>query len=155
MVHALIVRLRDRDDNDMNFFYSIAFNPGMILTCIIPQIFCVIYGSPHAIFKASSTDIDALEHSKSFFRSWRALVCPLIMWIGMFVGSGVVDWLRQSDPIGHLWAYGLLIVSSMGLGLFLGWKAETRLIRIFMRRFNTETNQANKTLVATGDNVLL
>jgi hypothetical protein len=55
------------------------------------------------------------------------------MWIGMFVGSGVVDWLRQSDPIGHLWAYGLLILSSMGLGLFLGWKAETRLIRIFMR----------------------
>lgn len=140
----LLRSLENEDENHMNCFSSLEFNPGMITMCIIPQIFCAVYGSPHAIFKVSPAVTNAVEHSKAFFRSWRTLVFPLIMWIGMAGGSGVVDWFRQSDPIGHLWSYALLYCMILGLGGYFGWITEKRLIRSFMNRYRTETIQANK-----------
>jgi hypothetical protein len=137
----------------MHFLESLDFRPGTILVFLILQIFGAIYGRPHVVFRVSPTDMNAVEHSKAFFRSWRALALPLICWIGDVLGSGVVDWFRQSDQTGHLWSYTLLFCLILGLGGYLGWITEKRLIRSFMNRYRTEKIQANKSCEATGDNV--
>ncbi len=119
----------------MHYFGSIDFRLGVILMFLIPQTFCAIFGTPEAIFKVSPTDIEGMERSKLFYRSWRILAFPLIAWIGAVIGSWAVNWFRKSDPIGNLWAYSMLYIVILGFGAYLGWRTEKRLKQGFMRRY--------------------
>lgn len=106
-----------------------------------------IWGDARAMLKMFPSDQAALEHSKAYYRSPISLLEHLVMWGPFFLGLMMWALWRQRlgeaesifDPIG----LGLFLLFG-GLGVFLSLKTKTWAIRIFMRRFEPDTSEANK-----------
>ena len=105
-----------------------------------------ISGDEHALLKMYPTDQAALEHSKSYYRSPISLLEHLMMWLPFLVGVAIYSLWRQRfgqadaifDPIGFaLW------MLFAGIGVYLSLKTKTWALRIFMRRYDLDTPEAN------------
>lgn len=125
--------------NDMVWIPAFFFASDLIKDAIL--------GDERAMLKMFPADQAALEHSKAYYRSPISLLEHLMMWGPFFLGLEMWTLWRQRfgeadsifDPIGFL-----LFLLFGGLGVFMSLKIKTWAIRIFMRRFNLDTSNANK-----------
>jgi hypothetical protein len=122
----------------MKTFLESAF-PALIgagIVLVTMHIFRAIWGHPKAAISVRRTDVNPLQSSKMYYRSWRSWISTGLMIFGFVFGAGLAaTFWDPLERMGFGWCPPLLAGVTVAISLWFAMRFDSQEIRKFVGQY--------------------